>query len=368
MKIYLLEPYYSGSHKAWADGYAAHSRHEVALLTMAGYFWKWRMHGGALTMAEQLRARMGDGESPALLLISDMLDSSTLLALTRDLTAALPVVSYFHENQLTYPPVPGSKRDLHYGWINYATMMVSDRVLFNSEHHRDEWFDELPRLLKHFPDYVPLDTVGQLRARSRVLSPGVGLVTESLPPRRERRGAPPLILWNHRWEFDKAPQQFFTLLDRMVAQGLPFRLALAGESFRNQPDEFLAARERFKAQLVHFGFARRDQYRALLAETDIVVSTAIHEFFGIAMIEAIHAGAMPLLPHRLAYPEIIPSEWHESVLYTDLDAASARLAHWLRHGIPPHAPLQQAMARFAWPRMAAQYDECFDALCTAERP
>ena len=129
-----------------------------------------------------------------------------------------------------------------------------------------------------------------------------------------------------------------------------------------------AARERFKAQLVHFGFARRDQYRALLAETDIVVSTAIHEFFGIAMIEAIHAGAMPLLPHRLAYPEIIPSEWHESVLYTDLDAASARLAHWLRHGIPPHAPLQQAMARFAWPRMAAQYDECFDALCTAERP
>ena len=54
--VWLLNPYDTGSHKAWAEGYAAHSAHRVRVLAMQGYFWKWRMHGGALELAEQARA------------------------------------------------------------------------------------------------------------------------------------------------------------------------------------------------------------------------------------------------------------------------------------------------------------------------
>ncbi|MBT7042695.1 MAG: DUF3524 domain-containing protein, partial [Candidatus Marinimicrobia bacterium] len=49
MNIILIEPYFTGSHKQWAIGFANHSKHDVRLLTMKGQFWKWRMHGGAVT-------------------------------------------------------------------------------------------------------------------------------------------------------------------------------------------------------------------------------------------------------------------------------------------------------------------------------
>ena len=37
----------------------------------------------------------------------------------------------------------------------------------------------------------------------------------------------------------------------------------------------------------------------------MIVSTAGHEFFGISVVEGISAGAYPVLPKRLAYPEIL---------------------------------------------------------------
>src|SRR5512135_1402358 len=97
MKVLLLEPYYTGSHAAWADGYAAHSRHQVAVLGLPGRFWKWRMHGGAVTLAREF---MGMDFAPDLLLATDMLDLTTFLALTRARTHAVPTAIYFHENQL----------------------------------------------------------------------------------------------------------------------------------------------------------------------------------------------------------------------------------------------------------------------------
>ena len=48
------------------------------------------------------------------------------------------------------------------------------------------------------------------------------------------------------------------------------------------------------------------EYAALLWAADLVVSTAIHEFFGVAVVEAIYCGCRPVLPWRLSYPELIP--------------------------------------------------------------
>lgn len=368
MNIYLIEPYFTGSHQSWAKGYQRYSRHQVHLLTMPGYFWKWRMHGAALTLADSLRAAFASDYPPDLLLISDMLDVTTLIAMTREVTANLPIAFYFHENQLTYPPPPGSKRDLHYGWINYVSSLASNGVYFNSHYHLAEWYDELPRLLKHFPDFTHLHTIEPLRQRSHVLYPGVDLSRLDQPaeypglPFRGTTGEAPLILWNHRWEFDKNPAQFFMLLDRLAGMGLPFRLALAGESFRQEPSEFLEARERFGDRVVHFGYATSEQYRALLRRSDIVISTAIHEFFGIATVEAIYAGCCPLLPNRLAYPELIPTRWHDTVLYQNFGDALRRLKKWLTDGIPSTDSLRKNMTQFDWLQMATAYDNTFEAL------
>ena len=46
----------------------------------------------------------------------------------------------------------------------------------------------------------------------------------------------------------------------------------------------------------------------MLKSMDVVISTAEHEFFGIAVCEAIWAGAVPVLPRRLSYPELVTTD------------------------------------------------------------
>lgn len=119
LHIWLLSPYYTGSHAAWADGYQAHSRHRVTLLMMAGRFWKWRMQGGAIELAAQGQSLLTRGDPPNAVLATDMVNLPAWLGLMRGrLPVTIPVVLYMHENQLTYPWAPGVKPDLTYATIN----------------------------------------------------------------------------------------------------------------------------------------------------------------------------------------------------------------------------------------------------------
>jgi hypothetical protein len=205
LKILLLEPYYTGSHAAWAEGYARHSQHQIDILSLPGRFWKWRMHGGAVTLARKFLA---SPLNPDLILATDMLDLTTFLALTLPHTATIPTAIYFHENQLTYPWSPtdrdiARKRDKHYGFINYTSALAADAVLFNSRYHQDSFLAALPQLLKHFPDYNELKTIKQIRAKSRVLPLGLDLrrLDQFRPGASGQPDlARPLILWGHRWE------------------------------------------------------------------------------------------------------------------------------------------------------------------------
>ena len=363
MRIYLISPYHTGSHKAWAEGYARHSRHDVRLLTMAGRFWKWRMQGGALELAPRLDALAREAGPPDALLVTDMVNLPALIALARPRLDRVPIHLYMHENQLTYPLRPGEKRDLTYGMINVLSMVAADRIHFNSAYHRDACFDELPRLLKHFPDYNHLEIIPQLRDKSDVLPVGLDLSYFDAfgPPRREP--GPLRILWNQRWEYDKNPDAFFRALYLLDEEGLPFQLIVAGENFRQKPEEFAEARERLARRIRHFGFAEsRADYARLLWQADLVVSTAIHEFFGVSVLEAIYCGAYPLLPNRLSYPELLPADLHASHLYADFDDLLAKLRWAITH---PHAVRAKELAwiadRFRWDNLGARYDALMEA-------
>jgi glycosyltransferase involved in cell wall biosynthesis len=380
--IWLLNPYHTGSHRAWAEGYAAHSRHRVRILSMGGYFWKWRMQGGALELAEQARALLAQGERPDLLVATSMVNLPAFLALLRRELAGVPSAIYMHENQLTYPPPPGSRRDLTYGMIQHLSMLAADQVFFNSRYHLESWFDELPRLLKHFPDYGHLETVGTVRAKSEVLAVGCelkrleecGLVgweagrlgdwetgrwadkETTGAGDQERKGLDDhetvrlrddgsLVLWNQRWEYDKDPETMLRALG-----------ALAGENFRVTPAEFDEARSRLGDRLEHYGYVESEaEYAALLQRADIVLSTAIHEFFGVSVVEAIYCGCLPVLPDRLSYPELIPAELHARCLYSGFDALLARLRAAIADPVAPLA-LREAAARGDWSVLAPVYD------------
>ncbi len=357
MRIFLIEPYHTGSHAAWAEGYARHSRHQVALVSIKGQFWKWRMQGGAVTLGRLAREKMADLGRPDLILASDMLNLPAFLGLTRDRLAGVPVALYMHENQLTYPLRPGENRDLTYAMINWLSLLAADRVFFNSSYHLETFFDALPRLLKHFPDYTHTRLIPSVEAKSQVLAVGCDLARFDPFQEQIERNEPPLILWNQRWEYDKNPRPFFQALYRLADEGLPFQVALAGRNFRVTPAEFERARSRLADRLVHYGYAKPNQYARLLWRADVVVSTAIHEFFGIAIVEALYCGCWPILPRRLSYPGLLPPPLHPRCLYKDLEGLMDRLRWALTQPQPiKHPDLKLAAARFDWSRMAKRYD------------
>ena len=158
-----------------------------------------------------------------------------------------------------------------------------------------------------------------------MLPVGADLATIEAAPRERRER--PLVLWNQRWEYDKGPDEFARAVMRLADDGAEFDVALAGERFVDEPPAFAALRERIGDRLVHVGWAEPDDYHRLLRGADVVVSTAHHEFYGVAVVEAIAAGAFPVLPDRLVYPERIPSESHERCLYED-DAGLAERIRW----------------------------------------
>jgi len=321
MKILLLEPYYTGSHKQWAKGYQQHSNNQINILSMKGQFWKWRMHGGAVTLANKFNQSQ---IQPDLILATDMLDLSTFLSLTREKTSTIPTVIYFHENQLSYPWSPTDRdyqenRNKHYGFINYTSALVADHVLFNSKYHQDSFIHEANLLLKHFPDYNELETISQIEKKSNVLN--LGLDLKRFDSHQTTYNGPPLILWNHRWEYDKNPETFFNTLFQLDSDGIDFRLAVLGENFKKSPSIFNQAHEKLNKKIIHFGYCESfNDYAQWLWKSDIQPVTNIQDFFGTSIMEAVYCNTYPLLPNRLTYPELLTEEYQlEHIYMNDTD-------------------------------------------------
>lgn len=361
MRVFLIEPYYTGSHKAWADGWKASSRHDVHLLTMEGRFWKWRMHGGPVTLAHQALEIAAQAGRPDVIVASSMLDLATFLGLAGSQLGSPPSLLYMHENQLTYPLSPRTRgEDLSYGFVNWRSMVAADRILFNSRYHEDAFFGAVGPFLKNFPDYRQLHLIDRVRDKTAVIGVGIPIRTPGQTP-----SLPPLVLWNQRWEYDKDPIGMFEMLYAVDDQGMNFRLALTGENFRQTPTEFEVAKQHFGDRIIQFGYADAHRYDRLVSEADIVVSTANHEFFGVGVAEATAARAFPVLPRRLSYPELLPEQIHPACLYETADQAVALLAAALTN--PQHRSTITDIAgpsleRFAWPIIGEAYDEVVDHL------
>ena len=357
MRIALLESYYGGSHKAWADGYRRFSQHDIELITLPAQYWKWRMQGGAVTLARMLDAK------PDLILASSMIDLSILRALTFRRFGDVPLALYMHENQLSYPQNQRQSHGWRYGFINYASALTADAVYFNSQYHLDDFMAQLPRMLKHFADYNELDSVEQIRVKSSVLPPGLDLRRFDQYRLTKPAGEPPIILWNHRWEADKDPGSFVQSLIELANEGLDFKVAIAGEQFGEAPVAFHRAREALAGRLIQFGYLESfADYARLLWRADYVVSTAWQEFFGISVCEAIYCGCLPILPNRLNYPGLLTEDAKRACLYQ-----RGRLAAQLRYHLT-HRPrldkskLRNKIARYDWRKMAPRYDAELEAL------
>lgn len=356
-KILFIEPFYASSHKAMEDQLRKYSSHEITLLTLPGRHWKWRMHGAAITLAE---AFLDMDYVPDLIIATDMLDLSTFIALARKKIGQIPVVLFFHENQLTYPwsatdPDTKLNRDRTYAWINYTSSLAADRILFNSSYHMSSFMAAIPDFLYAFPDYRNHDTVDQIKAKSDVQY--IGMELQQFYNDQKNANDTPILLWNHRWEYDKCPELFFKCLYRLSEANVDFELIVCGESYKKYPKVFDEAKSRLSQHIIHFGYVdSKAQYIEWVQSADILPVTNNQDFFGISIVEAIAAGVTPLMPNRLSYPEHLDPNEFPQCFYHDYEDLYVKLKTMIQDWSNPLPSLSDQVRHYDWANIIKSYD------------
>lgn len=348
MKILVLEPYFGGSHESFLRGLELHIPADLDLLTLPARKWKWRMRLAAPWFAEQLRGREGAYTS---IFCSTFLDVATFKVLAPEWVCDIPIITYFHENQFAYPVQKEDERDFHFSLTNFTTALASDKVLFNSRYNMNTFLKGCREFVGKAPDMPGDYGLSTLREKCVCLPPGIDFSIIDRAPEPEAGNDSPVIVWNHRWEHDKNPEPFFEALFDLDQRGVDFGLIVLGQSFQDQPAVFERARQVLGRQIVHFGtVSSRKEYAKWLRKGDIVVSTATHEFFGMAVLEAVRAGCRPLLPNRLSYPEIFQEEF----LYDDGEFVG-KLVQAMEKGRLSEGQAKDLTEIFSWNTLIDQY-------------
>lgn len=355
-RILILEPYYGGSHRFFLEGLQNHVAADYTLLTLPARKWKMRMQLSAPWCIQQINALSLRERRFDTVLCSSFVDVAVLRALLTRVKGWNPgamICTYFHENQLVYPQRYSDSTCFQFAAINFYSALASDKIAFNSAYNAESFFRGCQRYLHTASEMGLSGIIDQLRRRSTILFPGIDFTAIDQHLHSPDSG-PLVIIWNHRWEHDKNPDGFFQALTELSRRGIDFRLIVLGETFPDSPPCFAQARNDFQGKILHFGYVPRySEYIALLRRGDVVVSTAFHEFFGIAVMEAVRAGCVPLLPSRLSYPELFPEKYfyRENELSQKLEQAAAQSCRLTA------ATATALTERFSWQRLAARYSQ-----------
>jgi glycosyltransferase involved in cell wall biosynthesis len=341
----LLESYYDGSHRHLVDGLRQQVCPDATLWTLPGRKWKWRMRGAALDFARRFRT---ERPAPDGIFVTSLTNAAELRGLLAREGVDLPLAVYFHENQLAYPIQHFDRRDHHFAWTNLHSALVADRLAFNSRFNLESFLEGMRLVVRKMPDARPEWVLDEIRDRAQILPVPI----ESCPF-EPVRGGPCHVVWNHRREFDKGGESLLAAATALVDSGMDFRFSLLGQQFDSCPPVFAEVTARLGSHLVQDGFVEsRDDYWKILASADVALSTARHEFQGLAVLEACAAGATPLVPDALAYCELFPEEWR----YHDDAQLAKQLVDRVRDVERWRATDPRPVARaFSWSALAPQW-------------
>lgn len=307
MRIAFIDAYHTGSHAAFSKGWAARSVHNISVVAFPGRHWKWRMRHSAYSAARALDAM----ETPDLIVATDMCNAGELRGHLARRLRDVPLALYIHEHQLTYPNrIEAHERDDHFALTNLFGALAADEVWCNSRFTLETMVGGLRTLLRRMPTPRLVETLDTIPAKARVLPPGVddALFDSARSPTGRHPslvGAPIRLLWNARWEHDKGPETIGAALRALVRDGVGFTCDLVGPSTDAERAPMERLRDELGKRVHRFGMLERDEYVRALAEADVVLSAAHHEFFGIGVVEAVASGALPVVPDNLAYPEVL---------------------------------------------------------------
>ncbi|MDH3899509.1 MAG: DUF3524 domain-containing protein [Gammaproteobacteria bacterium] len=364
MHILLLSAYDTRSHRRWREGLVAvFPDHDWTVLALPPRHFLWRVRGNSLTWAFGERERLTQPYD--LVIATSMTDLSALRGMVPSL-ATVPTLVYCHENQFAYPDRranPCSEPKV----VNLYSVLSADRVIFNSEFNRQTFLDGVQAFLSKMPDRVPPGIPETIREQSAVLPVPLGAYWFEQGVVATPKKSPLTIVWNHRWEYDKGPDRLFAAMMKLRHAGVDFRVHVIGQQFRVQPPVFSGMRAQLGDCIGSWGMVEADaDYRRLLCESHVVLSTALHEFQGLAVQEAVACGCIPLVPDRLAYPEYFDREFRYPSCPEEPETEAATIAGRLlglaelcRAGDLPAAP---DLNKLSWSGLQSAYAGEFNTL------
>ena len=361
-KILLLSAYDAVSHQHWRKGMvAAFPEYEWTVLTLPPRHFAWRIRGNSLSWAYMERKTLERGYD--LIIATSMTDLSALKGMAPSLAAATSLL-YFHENQFDYPLSGNEHKSVEPQIVSIYAALSATRIAFNSDYNRQTFLAGVRQLFKRLPDHVPEGIDIMLSEKSILLPVPLDESWSDLP---SQRGEKFTLLWNHRWEYDKGPERLFYALCRLREAGVDFHAHIVGQQFRDAPKVFERFRDELSAHIGVWGFVEdKAEYRRLMQQSHVVLSTSLHDFQGLSILEATAAGCLPLVPDRLAYREFIPDEFrYDSYLNSEDREAEAlaqsifRLAELYGENRLPEAPDMSAMR---WKVRKADYKILIESL------
>lgn len=365
MKVLLLSAYDAQSHRHWREVLvSAFCDINWTILTLPPRYFNWRIRGNSLSWAFSERKTLEKNYD--LVVATSMVDLSALRGFVPALSFA-PTLLYFHENQFAFPKNEGQFESVEPGILNLYSAVAADHLAFNSEYNRHTFIQGVDKLLGKMPDYVPTGISDQLLKKSSILQ--VPLFDDVFAERKASSTSVLSLVWNHRWEYDKAPERFFSAVQRVLSSGVLVDLHIVGQQFRKQPAIFEEMKDylesRFPGVLKHWGYIESlSEYRKLLANTDVVISTAIHDFQGLAVLEAVAAGCVPLLPRRLCYEEWFNGDFLYDSVLGDPEKESMALANRIlelnRRKLLGDMPASPDIFTLSMSSLKTQYQEIFE--------
>lgn len=395
MKILLLSAYDAESHAYWRKGlYQAFPEHDWTTLTLPARHFSWRIRGNSLTWSQSEDTAKVLAQPYDLCIATSMVDLATLRGLVPSLSR-VPTLLYFHENQFAYPLSENasgaknsdpkietkSRKDLKAGQRNIGhknvepqmvqiySALAADSLCFNSDFNRQTFLAGVSDLLKKLPDGIPNNIPSVLQEKSRVVPVGLLSELQKLGTQKQNDRTPlensksTALVWNHRWEYDKGPDRLLAFINAMPSDQ-PLVFHILGQSFRKKPKEFEEIKKRLSERnwLGQWGYIEsKDEYQRVLADSQYVLSTSIHDFQGLSILEAVANGCIPLLPNRLVYPEIFSSNYlYDSSV--DLEREAQSMARKTLEMLQNPKIVCPTVSAFLLPNVSAGYRAVFESL------
>lgn len=382
----LLSAYDAASHRLWRERLVSlFPSIEWTVLFLPARHFNWRIRGNSLAWAYRERHILE--QKYDFLIATSMVDLSTLRGFVPALTN-VPSLVYFHENQFSYPAGSQRQENVEPQLVPLYAALCANIIVFNSHHNRDSFLEGARRLFKRLPDQIPSQIINALEKSLVIAVPltdstlsgsNTDIDTSENMQARSQASDYLEVVWNHRWEYDKGIERLLEVVKLIHKNQLPIRLHILGESFRNQPAQFAEIESlliEHASQLAmdrgRFGFIEgHGDYRKFLRQCDCVLSTALHDFQGLAVQEACLAGCTPLAPDALVYPEYLDGQFLYSVVGKDEKAENEetvaleiveKLKIFQQSKTAGEELPKQALPEFATDKVIAMYAAAFEKL------